>query len=335
MEDLVFSNNRYDKMHYRRCGRSGLMLPRISMGLWHNFGENNSIEQMERLIFSAFDNGITSFDLANNYGPPPGAAETNFGRILKRGFGAYRDEMVIATKAGHRMWEGPYGEWGSRKHLISSIDASLKRLGVEYVDIFYSHRPDPHTPMEETMRALADIVKSGKALYIGLSKYSHRELKEANAILTSLNCPAIAYQGRYSMFERTVESQIIPCVENQGMGFIAFSPLAQGILTNKYLHGIPEGSRAAGDSPFLLPEHLTQQRIDTAHRLNMFAKERGQCLSQLALSWIMRDDHVISSIIGASCIEQLLENIKSIEKAQFQPDELDEVERILGNKPWF
>lgn len=334
MESLTFSPNRYQRMHYRRCGKSGLMLPQLSLGLWHNFGGIDSLEQMEKLIFAAFDNGITSFDLANNYGPPVGSAEINFGRILKRGFKSRRDELIISTKAGHQMWEGPYGEWGSRKHLRASLDQSLQRLGIEYVDVFYSHRPDPHTPMEETMHTLSDFVKQGKALYIGLSKYSNKECKEAMRILAEMGTPAIAYQGRYSMFERAVETQLLNTVETLGAGLIAFSPLAQGILSNKYLHGIPPESRAAGDSPFLTPEHITQERIGIAHELNILAKDRGQTLSQLALAWLLKDTRVTSVLVGASSIEQLLENCKASDNSKFSADELDVIESILNNRPW-
>lgn len=334
MDTLTFSPNRYQHMKYRRCGKSGLMLPQISLGLWHNFGDNSSLEKMEQLIFTAFDNGITSFDLANNYGPPAGMAEINFGRILKRGFKSRRDELIISTKAGHQMWEGPYGEWGSRKHLRASLDRSLQRLGIDYVDIFYSHRPDPHTPLEETMQTLSDFVKQGKALYIGISKYNNKETKEALRLLHEMGTPAIAYQGRYSMFERSVESQIIHSVESLNAGFIAFSPLAQGILSNKYLHGIPPESRAAGDSPFLTPEHITQERIEIAHKLNMVAKERGQTLSQLALAWLLKDTRISSVLIGGSSSEQLLENTKAVNNIKFSTDELDIIESILNNRSW-
>lgn len=323
------SPNRYEQMQYRRCGKSGLLLPAISLGLWHNFGGVDAPENYTKIVYSAFDQGITHFDLANNYGPPPGSAEENFGQILKKALGAYRDELVISTKAGHSMWPGPYGDWGSRKHLFASIDQSLKRLGTDYVDIFYSHRPDPSTPIEETARALSDIVKQGKALYVGLSKYSPEQTRIAVELLQEAGTPCLIHQARYSMFERNVEPELLPLLDEKGIGFIAFSPLAQGLLTNKYLHGIPENSRAAKATGFLQPEQVTEEKVSKATRLNELAGQRRQTLAEMALAWLLKDRRVSSVIVGASSVEQLTDNLKALQNLHFETGELSLIENIL------
>lgn len=329
MDIYQASEERYGKMPYRRCGKSGLFLPAISLGLWHNFGHTDVFSNGVRIVHTAFDQGITHFDLANNYGPPPGAAEENFGRILKKGLGAYRDELVISTKAGHTMWPGPYGDWGSRKHLITSIDQSLKRLGTEYVDIFYSHRPDPDTPIEETVGALSDIVKQGKALYVGLSKYSEEQTQKAIGLLKEAGTPCLIHQSRYSMFERNVETGLLDTLSSNGIGFVAFSPLAQGLLTNRYLHGIPENSRAARASGFLQVEQVTQEKVNKAKLLNDIACQRGQTLAEMALAWLLKDKRVTSVIAGASSVTQLLDNLKAVENILFSEAEIDAINRIL------
>lgn len=323
------SPNRYEQMQYRRCGKSGLLLPAISLGLWHNFGGVDAPENYTKIVYSAFDQGITHFDLANNYGPPPGSAEENFGQILKKGLGVYRDELVISTKAGHPMWPGPYGDWGSRKHLFASIDQSLKRLGTDYVDIFYSHRPDPSTPIEETARALSDIVKQGKALYVGLSKYSPEQTRIAVELLQEAGTPCLIHQARYSMFERNVEPELLPLLEEKGIGFIAFSPLAQGLLTNKYLHGIPENSRAAKATGFLQREQVTEEKVSKATRLNELAGQRRQTLAEMALAWLLKDRQISSVIVGASSVEQLTDNLKALQNLHFETEELSLIENIL------
>jgi len=321
---------RYNTMPYRRCGNSGLRLPMVSLGLWHNFGDNNDYENMKNLCFTAFDNGITHFDLANNYGPAPGSAERNFGKILKEELRSYRDELIISTKAGYDMWEGPYGNWGSRKYLIASLDQSLKRMGLDYVDIFYHHRMDPATPLEETMGALDSIVKSGKALYVGLSNYDGPTLKKATAILDDLKCPFIINQNRYSIFDRTIEKNGLKETSNHlAKGIIAFSPLAQGLLTNRYLNGIPSDSRIMTDGRFLKQESLTQDRLQQIHQLSEIAARRGQSLSQMALSWVMRDDSVTSVLIGASKPEQITENCGIIGNTQFTEEELRQIDVII------
>lgn len=324
-------SNRYEQMQYRRCGKSGLLLPAISLGLWHNFGGVDAPENYTKIVHAAFDRGITHFDLANNYGPPPGSAEENFGRILKKGLALYRDELIISTKAGHTMWPGPYGDWGSRKHLFASIDQSLKRLGIEYVDIFYSHRPDPSTPIEETVRALSDIVKQGKALYIGLSKYTPEQTRIAFRLLKEAGTPCLIHQARYSMFERNVEPELLPLLSETGTGFIAFSPLAQGLLTNKYLYGIPENSRAAKASGFLQREQVTEEKISKASRLNELAGQRRQTLAEMALAWLLKDQRVSSVIVGASSVEQLTDNLKALQNLTFETGELSLIENILGS----
>ena len=327
---------RYEGMQYNRCGKSGLKLPLVSMGLWHNFGSNADFESMKNMCktafdFTAFDRGITHFDLANNYGPINGAAEENFGRILDWGMRRYRDELLIATKAGHEMWKGPYGDWGSKKYLVASLDQSLKRMGLEYVDIFYHHRPDPETPLEETMLALDGIVKSGKALYVGISKYNKEQTAAAMKILKELKTPFIIHQSRYSMFERSIETDGLKhfAAEN-GCGIIAFCPLAQGLLTDKYLNGIPEESRIRKDGRFLKESALTMERLDKIRALNEIAKERGQSLAQMALSWVLRDGEVTSVLAGASRPEQILDNVKIVGHTNFTADELSMIEKIIS-----
>lgn len=323
------SNERYQTMKYNKCGNSGLKLPGVSLGLWHNYGENASTENMKDMIFTAFDNGITHFDLANNYGPEPGRAEINFGRILKEDLSAYRDEMLISTKAGYLMWDGPYGDWGSRKYLLASLDQSLKRMGLEYVDIFYHHRMDPDTPLEETMGALAQAVSSGKALYVGLSNYNGENLEKATAILNDLRCPFIINQNRYSIFDRTIEKNgLKDTAEKLEKGIIAFSPLAQGLLTNRYLNGIPEDSRVKTDGRFLNEGFITEEKLDKVRALNEIAKERGQTLAEMALSWVLKDGVVTSVLIGASKSSQILDNIKALENTSFSTEELKKIDDI-------
>lgn len=316
-------------MQYNRCGASGLKLPAVSLGLWHNFGDTASFENMRQICFTAFDNGITHFDLANNYGPAPGSAEKNFGRILKEDLGRYRDELIISTKAGYDMWDGPYGNWGSRKYLLASLDQSLSRMGLEYVDIFYHHRMDPETPLEETMGALAQAVSSGKALYAGLSNYDGETLRKACEILEGLHCPFIINQNRYSILDRTIEKNgLKDTAAEVGKGIIAFSPLAQGLLTNRYLNGIPEDSRVRRDGRFLREEALTDQRLQQIRTLNGLAAGRGQTLAEMALSWILRDGIVTSVLIGASKPQQILDNVKAAENIQFSEEELKKIDEI-------
>lgn len=312
MENYKLSDPRYETMKYRRCGRSGVLLPEISLGFWHNFGAEADDDTCRKIVGYAFDRGITHFDLANNYGPPQGSAETRFGKILAKDFKAHRDEMIITTKAGHDMCPGPYGEWNSRKNLMASLDQSLKRLGLEYVDIFYSHRPDPQTPLEETMQALIDVVRQGKALYVGLSKYPPEMARRAYAILREQHVPCLAYQGRYNMIERTVEEETLSLAAEEGVGFIAFSPLAQGLLTGKYLHGIPKGSRMTHSS-FLKPEVLTSDLLSKIGKWNDEAAAEGLTLAQYALKWILRRKEVASVIIGASSVAQLESNLSAIQ----------------------
>lgn len=322
---------RYGTMVYNRCGRSGLRLPALSLGMWHNFGSVNNVENMKQILFTAFDNGITHFDLANNYGPVYGSAEANMGRILKSDLMPYRNELVISTKAGYDMWKGPYGDGGSRKYLIASLDESLKRLGLEYVDIFYHHRPDPDTPMEETMEALDQIVRSGKALYVGISNYNQEQTREAYRILRELKTPFIINQVSYSMLNRWIETDgVKDFLYRNGIGCIAFSPLAQGILTGKYLDGIPQDSRAgSGKSPYLRKRDISEEKLDKVRALAEIANERGQSLTQMALSWILRDGKVTSVLIGASRPEQIHENIKALENIQFSREECDRIDGIL------
>ena len=328
--DYTANENRYDYMQYRNCGESGLKLPAISLGLWHNFGDTADFDNMCQMCFTAFDNGITHFDLANNYGPSAGSAETNFGKILKGHFKQYRDEMVISTKAGYYMWPGPYGDFGSRKYLTASIDQSLKRMGMDYVDIFYHHRMDPNTPLYETMWALNDIVKSGKALYIGLSNYDGETMKNAADILNELHCPFIINQNRYSIFDRTVEKNgILDAANEYKKGMIIFSPLAQGLLTNRYLKGIPEDSRIKTDGRFLYERSLSPDVLEKINKLNQIAKRRGQTLAQMALAWVYNHNEITSVLIGASKPEQITENIKMINNLNFTKEELKEIDKIV------
>lgn len=330
--DYKPAENRYTgQMPYKYCGKSGLLLPRISLGLWHNFGDVDDFNVATDMIKYAFDNGVTHFDLANNYGPSPGSAETNFGKILKNNFQGYRDEMIISSKAGHDMWPGPYGDGSSRKNLMASIDQSLRRTGLEYFDIFYSHRYDGVTPVEETMQALIDIVKQGKALYVGISKYPVDKASIAYEILKSAGTPCLIYQDRYSMFTREVEDGSLQLAAEQGCGFIAFSPLAQGLLTNKYLNGVPEGSRAARSTGFLKREQVTDDKIVAARRLNEIAQRRGQSLAQMALAWVLKDERVTSVIIGASSVKQLSDNLDAMDCLSFSQEELNEISNILSS----
>ncbi len=325
----VAAEDRYASMKYNRCGRSGLLLPAISLGLWHNFGGVDKMTNIRDMIHTAFDLGITHFDIANNYGPPPGSAEENFGRVLAADLRAYRDEIIISSKAGYLMWPGPYGEWGSRKNLIASLDQSLKRTGLEYFDIFYSHRPDPDTPLEETMGALDYAVRSGKALYVGISSYSPEMTAQASKILKELGTPCVIHQPCYSMFERWVEGGLLDVLEQEGIGCIAFCPLSQGLLTNRYLNGIPEDSRAGKPGPFLNPENITEERVAKAKALNEIAEAREQSLAQMALAWVLKDKRVTSALIGASSSRQLKENVAALENLAFTAKELKAIERIL------
>ena len=325
--------NRYDKMPYKRCGDSGLLLPAISLGLWHNFGFVDNFETSKDILFTAFDNGITHFDLANNYGPPPGSAEENFGKIIKENFtGNLRDELIISSKAGYLMWPGPYGEWGSKKYLVSSLDQSLKRMQLEYVDIFYHHRPDPHTPLEETMGALNSIVRSGKALYVGISNYNAAEAKKAFKILRDLGTPCLIHQPKYSMFERWVEEDLLDLLEEKGVGCIPFSPLAQGLLTDKYLHGIPDQSRAAKEHGFLKSGQITTEVIDKVRKLNDLAITRNQTLAQMALAWLLKDKRITSVLVGASSPAQLLDSLQCLDNLSFSNKELSSIQKILKDK---
>ena len=319
--------NRYDTMKYNRCGKGGLKLPAVSLGLWHNFGGIDVFENSRAMLHRAFDLGITHFDLANNYGPPPGSAEENFGRILKQDFKRYRDELIISSKAGYLMWPGPYGEWGTRKYVLASLDQSLKRMGLEYVDIFYSHRPDPNTPLEETMMALDRAVRSGKALYVGISNYPADMAKEASKILKELGTPCLIHQPRYSMFVRWVEDGLLDVLEEEGIGCIPFSPLAQGLLTDRYLNGIPEGSRATREV------FLKKEDVESAHdkivKLNEIAQQRGQSLAQMALAWVLKDRRITSVLIGASSVQQVEDNVDTLKKLDFSVEELNAIEKII------
>ena len=323
------NENRYETMRFRRCGRSGLKLPEISLGLWHNFGGADCYETGRETALSAFDAGVTHFDLANNYGPPPGAAEITFGRIMKDSLMPYRDEIVVSTKAGYGMWPGPYGDWGSRKYLTASLDASLKRMGLDYVDIFYHHRPDPDTPLEETMTALADIVRQGKALYVGISKYDAKQSARAISVLRSLGAPCLIHQAAYSMLNRQIESELLPVLETEEVGCICFSPLAQGLLTGRYLNGsIPEGSRASKGA-FLKPASITPELLAKLNALNGIAKEGGRTLASLAILWILRDSRNTSVLIGASSSAQLRENLSALSQPALSAEELGKIEKIL------
>lgn len=325
------NESRYDTMKYPRCGNSGLLLPEVSLGFWHNFGDTGVYDNMRQMVFTAFDHGITHFDLANNYGPAYGSAEANLGKLLKENFTAYRDELIISTKAGYDMWKGPYGNWGSRKYLLASLDQSLERLGLEYVDIFYHHRMDPDTPLEETMGALDQAVKSGKALYAGLSNYDGKTMKRAAAILRELHCPFVINQNRYSIFDRTIEKNgLKQAAVEEKKGIIAFSPLAQGMLTDRYLHGIPKDSRMLTDGRFLKKEQLTETKLQQIQALNAIAEQRGESLAQMALKWVLKDDVVTSVLIGASKPEQILDNIKVIDSADFSEEELQKIDEIVN-----
>ena len=324
------AENRYDSMKYNRSGRSGLLLPAISLGLWHNFGGTDPFENGRTLLRKAFDSGITHFDLANNYGPPAGSAEEMFGKMLKTDFAPYRDEMIISTKAGYYMWPGPYGDWGSKKYLVSSLDQSLKRMGLEYVDIFYHHRPDPNTPLEETMGALDSIVRQGKALYVGISNYSAEQTAEAVRILNQLGTPLVIHQPRYSMLNRWIEDGLQDVLQENGVGTIAFSPLSQGLLTDKYISGIPADSRAAGSSRFLSKEQITPDVVERMKKLNDIAADRGQSLSQMALAWVLRGGRVTSVLIGASKVSQIEDNVGALNKLDFSDVELANIDAILN-----
>ena len=327
----VANDERYDRMTYRRCGRSGIRLPAISLGLWHNFGGTDGFENMRAMLRRAFDLGITHFDLANNYGPPPGSAEENFGLALKADLGPWRDEMIISTKAGYDMWPGPYGEWGSRKYLLASLDQSLRRMGLEYVDIFYSHRPDPDTPIEETMSALDHAVRAGKALYAGISNYNPEQTARAVTVLRELGTPCLIHQMKYSMFVRTPEHGLFSKLMSEGVGGIAFSPLAQGLLTDRYLKGIPEDSRAARPKGFLKKSDVTEERMTQVRALGAIANERGQSLAQMALAWVLRQPAVTSALVGASRVEQIEQCVGALAKLDFTTEELRHIEGILGN----
>jgi len=323
------NDQRYDQMTYRRCGASGLRLPAISLGLWHNFGGVDAFENMRAMLCRAFDLGITHFDLANNYGPPPGSAEENFGRALRADLGAWRDELIISTKAGYLMWPGPYGEWGSRKYLLASLDQSLKRMGLDYVDIFYSHRPDPDTPVEETMSALDSAVRAGKALYAGISNYNPEQTARAVAVLRQLGTPCLIHQMKYSMFVRTAEEGLFERLAAEGIGGIAFSPLAQGLLTDRYLEGIPSGSRASRPGTFLKPADVTGARLSQVRALNDIARHRGQTLAQLSLAWVLRHGVMTSALVGASRVEQIEQCVGAVNSLQLTADELARIDEVL------
>ena len=325
----IADEKRYEKMKYSRCGNSGLMLPQVSLGLWHNFGSNGNFDNMTEMCYTAFDNGITHFDLANNYGPVAGAAEENFGRILKRGLDAYRDEIIISTKAGYGMWQGPYGDGGSKKYLVASLDQSLKRMGLDYVDIFYHHRPDPNTPLEETVRALDGIVKSGKALYIGISNYNREQTMEAVKLFNEYGTPFIINQRRYSIFDRTIENNgLKDYAASNGIGVITFCPLEQGVLTDRYINGIPEDSRVRTDGRFLKENAITEEKINRVKALRGIAAKRGQTLAQMALSWILRDGDITSVLVGASRPSQILDNIGCINNTEFSKEERKAIDNI-------
>lgn len=322
---------RYDRMKYNRCGASGLLLPAVSLGLWHNFGSNGNFDTMEAMCHTAFDHGITHFDLANNYGPVSGAAEENFGRILEKGLGAYRDEIIVSTKAGYGMWPGPYGDWGSKKYLVASLDQSLRRMGLDYVDIFYHHRPDPETPLEETARALDGIVRSGKALYVGISNYNREQTQAIAALFREMGTPFIINQRQYSIFDRTIERDgLKDYAAAHGIGVITFCPLAQGLLTDRYLHGIPEDSRVRTDGRFLNENAITEEKLKKIKALNELAADRGQTLAQMALSWILRDGDITSVLIGASRPAQILDNIGMLGKPEFSREEREKIDEIVS-----
>ncbi len=323
------NNKRYENMVYRRCGNSGLMLPGVSLGLWHNFGSTKPYENSREMVLGAFDMGITHFDLANNYGPPPGSAEETFGQIMDRDLRPYRDEIIVSTKAGYKMWDGPYGEWGSKKYMISSLDQSLRRMRLEYVDIFYSHRPDPNTPLEETCDALAYAVNSGKALYVGISNYSPEETARAYDLLKERGITLLIHQPKYSMLNRWIEDGLLDVIRDKKMGAIAFSPLAQGLLTSRYFNGVPKDSRAGGTSVFLSENNVTDEIIKKVKKLDEIASDRGQSMAQMAISWILRDDAMTSVIIGASSLGQIEENVKALSNIAFTEEELEKIDAIL------
>ncbi|MEM8947397.1 MAG: L-glyceraldehyde 3-phosphate reductase [Planctomycetota bacterium] len=324
------AKNRYDEMPYNRCGRSGLRLPAVSLGLWHNFGGVDAYETGRAIVCRAFDRGVTHFDLANNYGPPPGSAEENFGKVMRQDLAAYRDELIISSKAGYMMWDGPYGDWGSRKYLLASLDQSLRRMGLDYVDIFYSHRPDPETPLEETMGALASAVQQGKALYVGISNYPADLTKQACQILRQMGVACVIHQPRYSMFDRWVEAELLDTLEIEGVGCIPFSPLAQGLLTDRYLDGVPAGSRVAKPHGFLHADGLDEKTMTTVRQLNEIANSRGQTLAQMALAWILRDRRITSVLIGASSVRQLDQNLGCLANANFAAQELAQIDGLLA-----
>jgi L-glyceraldehyde 3-phosphate reductase len=330
MDYYKAKEQRYGDMMYRRCGRSGIRLPAISLGLWHNFGSVDVFNHFIQIAHTAFDNGITHFDLANNYGPVYGSAEENFGRILKKGLGQYRDELIISSKAGYDMWPGPYGNWGSRKYLMASLDQSLQRMGLDYVDIFYSHRPDARTPIEETMGALADMVRQGKALYVGISNYDDQQAAAALAALKEHKVKCLIHQPKYSMFERWVEPKLLPLLAEEGVGVIAFSPLAQGLLTSRYLNGIPDDSRAARSTGFLQTNQVTEEVIAKVRKLNDIAQSRSQTLAEMALAWLLKDERVTSVLIGASSVGQLEDNLKTLQHLDFTLDELKAIDDVLS-----
>jgi L-glyceraldehyde 3-phosphate reductase len=323
------NETRYASMQYRRSGRSGIRLSAVSLGLWHNFGGVDTFSNSREMVLHAFDLGITHFDLANNYGPPPGSAEETFGQIIEKGLRPFRDQLIISSKAGYTMWDGPYGDWGSRKYLVASLDQSLKRMGLDYVDIFYHHRPDPETPLEETMQALDFIVRSGRALYVGISNYPAEKTREASKILKSLGTPCLIHQPKYSMFERWVEDGLLQTLKEEGIGCIAFSPLAQGLLTDKYLGGIPTGSRASKEHGFLKPAHLTDDKLSKVRTLNELAQSRGQTLAQMALAWVLRHESMTSVLIGASKVQQIEDAVGALQRLDFSTDELQKIETIL------
>ena len=330
LPNYVAADDRYDTMQYRRCGKSGIMLPLLSLGLWHNFGHNDDYTKARTILRTAFDSGITHFDLANNYGPPYGSAEETFGRIFAQDFKQYRDELIISSKAGWDMWPGPYGNLGSKKYLIASLDQSLKRMGLDYVDIFYHHRPDPDTPLEETMGALDQIVRQGKALYVGISQYNAEDTAKASKILKELGTPCLIHQPRYNMFDRWVEGGLLDVIGKEGIGSIAFSPLEQGILTNKYLKGFPEDSRAVKDARYLNTNQITQEVLDKVRKLNTIAEKRGQSLAQMAIAWLLKDNRITTVLVGVSRPEQLVDNVNTIKNLNFSESELKEIETILG-----
>ncbi|PRX49867.1 L-glyceraldehyde 3-phosphate reductase [Salegentibacter salegens] len=332
MNRYTAKENRYENMQYRRCGRSGIKLPLLSLGLWHNFGDNDDFENARNILRTAFDNGITHFDLANNYGPPYGSAEKNFGKIFAEDFKQYRDELIISTKAGWDMWPGPYGNFGSRKYLIASLDQSLQRMGLDYVDIFYHHRPDPKTPLEETMAALDQVVRQGKALYVGISQYSAKDTTRAAEILREQKTPFLIHQPRYNMMDRWVENGLLNTLEHEGIGSIVFSPLEQGILTDKYLNGIPKDSRAATQGSYLDESQITPEVVKKVQQLNEIAQSRNQSLAQMAVAWLLKDKRVTSVLLGVSKVSQLEDNIKTLENLDFSKTELDKIEKILQNK---